>query len=1150
MLFSIKEKWFLSSLAVLAIVSVAYYMKYSPQAFPQYGVEFNLTKEDALVKSQQFLEKDLGISTSEYKNVTVLTSTQEQDDANTYLDRELGAEKTGVLANNDVNLWAFSSRFFKPLQQEEYYVDFLPNGRFAGFKKVIPESDAGATLTERDAREVADKFIASATQYSLNDWHEVDYKTEVRPARLDHVFVFEKNDWKAKDATYRMEIDVYGNEVGKYMEFLKVPEAWVLDWETQRSQNDLAKMIADVLMYSLIAASLVIFVQLYKRRALRLRIGLWAGLVVFLVSCLEVASNFSQIVYGGYDTAVTYTSFIMQLIVGALFNGLALGGNDISGALSVFFIVVAGEALYREVFPLHISIEKSIRHGFSSKHVSKALFIGACIGIVDVSFQILYYIIGKKIGIWAPSHVNLSSALSDTLPWVIGLSAGIMGALPEEALFRMFGISFLKKYTGYTWIAAVFISILFGFIHSNYPQMPWFARGLEIGIPAVIWAIVFIRYGFFASFAIHYTSNALGTAFLLIMMKASAYATVSSIFVGLLPLLIAVTIWVLAWRRGGFEKNEEAWNNASVTETLVHENESIEADLQQKKDTPLFEENHTKSYKPLSHVARNSLIMSAFAGLFIGLFLHNKITLQETLYPLTRQEISIKAKESLAYKGVDVDSYHEVTFKNVDSFDSTAEDYNRPQPTMDYILQQSDFSTLKYAQERALFSGWQVRFFKPLEKEEYVVSLLPDGRVYDIAHTVDEKAVGASLSEQDALMVVNQYLNQARGMDMTHYAVVNQEAQQKDNRIDYHFVFEEKDAKIGEATYRTEINLTGNEPGFLHTTVKIPEEWLRNREAIGTKELLMSLFLTIILALIGVLGLREFLHSYRAGNVNFRLAKKVAFVLIGLSVLGILNELPVLYVGYDASTPFLTYALEYLMWVLVQNIGWFCIVLCLVGFISALWKEYTKNVFFGTVKVKYEMYKDAIVSGYAIPVILYGITTGVTFILIQKNWLNATMFKSLLDGMFNIATALPVVTSLDMIATFVVYKVALFIVACAVIYKYCRKNLLIVMLFYAVVSIVLIFSEQTKIDMWLSLWDSFLWGAIAIFVINFAMRNNALAYVVAVLVSLCLAIGMQFIIQPNTFLCFNGMILIEIALLPLFSFLYWYRKNKLEIRGE
>ena len=108
----------------------------------------------------------------------------------------------------------------------------------------------------------------------------------------------------------------------------------------------------------------------------------------------------------------------------------------------------------------------------------------------------------------------------------------------------------------------------------------------------------------------------------------------------------------------------------------------------------------------------------------------------------------------------------------------------------------------------------------------------------------------------------------------------------------------------------------------------------------------------------------------------------------------------------------------------------------------------------------------------------------------------------------------------------------------------------IITLLYIAVSVVFVFAEQTRLDIGLSLWESFLYGVIAFFVIKFAMRNNALAYAVAVLVSLCLAVGMQFIIQPNTFLRFNGMILIGVSLLPLFAFIYWYRKNKLEIKGE
>jgi hypothetical protein len=204
---------------------------------------------------------------------------------------------------------------------------------------------------------------------------------------------------------------------------------------------------------------------------------------------------------------------------------------------------------------------------------------------------------------------------------------------------------------------------------------------------------------------------------------------------------------------------------------------------------------------------------------------------------LTRQEIYEKADEILTKKGVNPNDFHKTIAMEDRLIESSA---------VSYILEQADFSTLKQANAHAGFHGWRIRFFKPLEKEEYAVLVFPDGRLFDIVHTVDEQMPGAKLSLEEALAVARKYLEEDHDFDESHYETVVQEAQQRENRIDYHFIFEKSDVSLGEAKYRIEADVIGDEPSSFKASLKIPEEWLRKREATTVKNVVIWSILTVI----------------------------------------------------------------------------------------------------------------------------------------------------------------------------------------------------------------------------------------------------------------------------------------------------------------
>ena len=91
----------------------------------------------------------------------------------------------------------------------------------------------------------------------------------VRPHRTDRTFTWKERDFELRDATYRIEVAVLGNEVGAYREYLKVPEQWSRDYRKLRSKNETAQMVDTVVSLLLLIGMIVVIVMRVRRQMCR-----------------------------------------------------------------------------------------------------------------------------------------------------------------------------------------------------------------------------------------------------------------------------------------------------------------------------------------------------------------------------------------------------------------------------------------------------------------------------------------------------------------------------------------------------------------------------------------------------------------------------------------------------------------------------------------------------------------------------------------------------------------------------------------------------------------------------------------------------------------------------------------------------------------
>ena len=465
---------FLAVCLALLIGSVWYSAGNFYRAFPEASIDFRVSREDAAVQARALLPS-LGFRAQGYREAS---SFNFDDDAKTFLEREVGLEQANQLMGTRVRLWRWSYRWFRPQQKEEFRVDITPRGELVGFNHDVPEALPLPAIAEPAARAMAEDCLRTRMRRPPDSLEFVELSEQVRPHRVDRFYTWKERDFNLHDATYRVEVEIDGDQVAQYREYLKIPEQWKRDYQRLRSKNEAAQTVDLAFMTLLVAGLVVTIVLRLRNQDIRWRRAALIGIAGMALSFLAHLNQFPLSEFD-YPTTDSYSSFVFSQMLQGLVAALGFGG--------LLFVLTAGaESVYREGLPNQISLGNLFRlRGLRTRR----FFLGASLGIsltaIFIAYQTVFYITAQRFGAWSPADVPYSDLLNTRLPWLFVLFGGYFPAISEEFLFRMFAIPFLRKLLRFTVPAVVLAGFIWGFGHAGYPQQPFYIRGVEVGIGGV-----------------------------------------------------------------------------------------------------------------------------------------------------------------------------------------------------------------------------------------------------------------------------------------------------------------------------------------------------------------------------------------------------------------------------------------------------------------------------------------------------------------------------------------------------------------------------------------------------------------------------------------------------------------------------------------
>jgi GNAT superfamily N-acetyltransferase len=525
-------------ITLFGLLSVILFLAFYDQAFPSAALSLDLSRAQIAERAGDYLAAQ-GHDLQGYQSAL---SFQQDWDASVYLQNTLGVPGTNeLIRTEDLPIWYWRARWFRPLQQEEVSAYLATDGRVVAYYHTIPEDAPGAALTQDQARVLAEQYLVEDRDQALDRWEPVTASSEEKPGgRVDHYFEWVRRDFSVGEGDLRLAVWVRGDQVGGYNSWLRVPEAFTRRYDEQRNRAGFFNNLSFYLgAFAFGLAALVAYLLAIWRGRLSWRLGLVPALAVAAVGLLA-GLNYLPLAKTGYNTTQDYTLFWLENLFGILYSA-------VFSAFIVFILWGGGQYLGKAAWPRRDKIlpRSEDRWGVLARSGWRGLMVGGLLG----GYVVLFYLVATRLfGGWTPMDVPYTNLYATPFPFLGPLRSGLLPAMEEELLFRLVGIALLLLLTRRRWLALLVPGAIWAFAHLAYVCDPFYLRGIELTLGAIMFGLVYLRFDLTTTIVAHFAYNAsLGA--LPLLRSGEPYFVFSGLVVVAVMLAPVVPGLVLALRR-------------------------------------------------------------------------------------------------------------------------------------------------------------------------------------------------------------------------------------------------------------------------------------------------------------------------------------------------------------------------------------------------------------------------------------------------------------------------------------------------------------------------------------------------------------------------------------------------------------------------
>ena len=846
--------------AVISALSGVFAWRYFPAALPLINLDVKMTRGDALAEAAAIANR-LNLAPAGAQRAALFA----HDGATqNFVELEAGGKPafSQMLNGTLYSPYWWEVRLFKPGETAEARVRFRPDGTVYGFTLKVPESEPGAALDAAAARAIAEKSARSDWAIDFAPYKQLEQSQLQLPnGRIDHTFVYEREREKLGDGRYRMRLGVAGDRLVDLTHVVYIPEAFERRFQEMRFANNAIAEVAGISAGALygIGGCVLGVLWLLRRRALIWRPALVAGAIVAGLNALALAANAPQ-AWFSFDTAQpTWVFWGQQFALAALVF--------VGGGLALGLVFMAAESLSRRAFPQHPQLWRLWSRAAAP---SPAVLGRTAAGYLAVPIELaliaaFYFVTNRYFGWWQPSETLtdpniLGSALPALAPIGMALQAGFM----EECLFRAVPLSIaalLGSHVGHRRlliaITLVLQAIVFGAAHANYPGFPSYSRLVELVGPALVWGLIFVRFGLLTTVILHavFDLALMSIPVFLIEGQGSTINQVLVIAAGLVPLAIVLA---RRFREGQWIVLPEAMRNGAWQAPAA----PVAAALLR---------GRAAAGVWTARVQR-ALPALGLAGLAaIGL----SGRLQGDTPPLLidRAQAEATADAAVAQRGMKAgDGWRRFSTIRLVSDDAGAAQWHQ------FVWREAG----RDAYEKLIGNWlapplWEVRYARfdggdvADRAEEWRVTVAGDGTLRQVRHPLPEKRPGATLSREQARSLAQQEIRQRFGLDPATLREVSAEEQARPARADWQFTYADPAVEVGKGGEARVITaVSGDEIVGSGRYVFVPETWQRAERLRASRLSLAKNAITLALIVAGLAAIIATIIAWSRGRFDKR----------------------------------------------------------------------------------------------------------------------------------------------------------------------------------------------------------------------------------------------------------------------------------------
>ncbi|HSD76053.1 MAG TPA: CPBP family intramembrane glutamic endopeptidase, partial [Solirubrobacteraceae bacterium] len=602
----------------------------------------------------------------------------------------------------------------------------------------------------------------------------------------------------------------------------------------------------------------------------------------------------------GYDTAQPVATFWLR-------EAGKAAAMTFAGGLLLSLVFMAAESLSRRAFPSHPQLwrlwsrDAAPTRAVLGRTIGGYLFVPLALAFVAA----FYYATNRWLGWWQPSEALtdpdiLGSAVPALTPIALSLQAGFM----EECLFRAVPLSLaalvgerLGRRTAAIVVAVIVQALVFAGAHASYPGFPAYSRLVELFVPSILWALIFLRFGLLPTVLLHalFDLVLMSLPLFLVSGPGAAGSRALAIAAGLVPLGVVLLRRVArgAWAELPDALRNGAWQ-ASAAAPPVPAPAPVDVEV------PPWTVRFQRALPLLGAVG---------FGVWIAV---SPFRADVPPLALSRAQAEAIADAALAARGITLGP----EWRRLSGVRLAPDDARLWEGHVFAWREAGRDAYARLVGKTLPPPLWEVRYARfegdvAARAEEWRVTVDGRGAVRQVRHVLPEAAAGARLSRDDALALARRALRERFGLDPAALTEIGAEERQLQARADWTFTFAEPGVDVGkDGEARVVVSIAGDAVAAYGRYVHVPEAWERAERERESGALVLRMALAGVLGVAALVALVMAAIDWIHGRRDRRAQTGVALVVLALGAATTANGWPQMALELRTTEPVLVQAAQ------------------------------------------------------------------------------------------------------------------------------------------------------------------------------------------------------------------------------------------------